>query len=139
MKPAAEPRLPNVNPDVLEKLPPVLRAVVRALGVARADAFLRAYGGVCVELPAQKDAGYGLTAEELAALRFTLRPHLIGAGRVYLPKVDKLIIIARNAMIRRERSNTSVRRLALRYDLTMRHVTGICREHPDDDPQYDLF
>ncbi|MDR0700961.1 MAG: hypothetical protein LBF61_00895 [Azoarcus sp.] len=126
--------LPPVSGDILATLPPVLRAVVRALGVRRAQEWLRDYGGVNVVIPRAHTTALGLSDAELRCLRATLALHLDAGGRVWLPKADKLLIRARDAAIRRERAQTSISRLAGRYGLSSRHIVNICREGVDGEP-----
>ena len=59
------------------------------------------------------------------------------AGRVWMPKADKLFNRARDTQIRKERRHTSISALARAHDLSSRHILNICRE--DDDRQFDLF
>jgi hypothetical protein len=134
------PTLPFVFGDILAALPPVLRAIVRALGVRRAQEWLHEHGGVNVVIPRRHSTVLGLTDAELRTLRATLAPHLDASGRVWLPKPDKLLIRARNAAIRRERAQTSIARLARRYALSSRQILNICREGEGDDAkQLPLF
>lgn len=128
---------PVVDEELLGLLPPVVRAIVRALGFARSREFLAAYGGVNRNIPQYKSSGLGLTQEELARLRNTLQPHMDSNDRVWLPKADKLFQITRNAQIRKDRNNASIDKLARQYDLSSRQIVNICRE--DDDRQFDLF
>jgi len=129
MEPAV--RLHAVDDELLRTLPPVLRAVVRALGFRRAQEWLQDYGGVSVTLPLYKADALELTSDELKAMRHTLAPHLDADGRFWAPKADKILIKVRDAQIRRERYSTSIKALARRYRITDRHVLNICRE---DDP-----
>lgn len=128
---------PAVDPELLRTLPPVLGAVVRALGFGRAKAFLVKHGGVNVNVPKHRSSGLGLTHEELQRLRETLAPHMDAAGRVWMPKPDKLFIRVRDAQIRQERDRTSINALAHKNHLSSRHILNICRE--GDDRQFDLF
>jgi hypothetical protein len=128
MKYADAPTLPAVNDDLLHTLPPVLRAVVRALGFVRAYEWLHAFGGVRITLPLHKTSALDLTDAELQAMRHTLAPHLNTDGRFWAPKVDKIMIQLRDEQIRKERHSTSIRVLARRYRLSSRHVLNICRE-----------
>lgn len=130
---------PACDPELLASLPPVLRAIVRALGFTRAREWLADHGGVGWNVPAYRPATLGLLPDELARLRLTLAPHMDAAGRVSLPKVDKLFHRARNTQIRRERPYTSLRALALKHRLTVRQVMNICREVEDERDQLDLF
>jgi len=106
----------------------VLRAIVRALGLRRAQEWLQHFGGVSIILPQYRTDALSLSADELQAMRATLAPHLDAAGRFWAPKVDKILIRARNNQIRRERSNTSIRVLSRRHNLTDRQILNICRE-----------
>lgn len=128
---------PAVDEELLKTLPPVLRAVVRALGFTRAREWLANHGGVNVVIPARRSHALGLDADELARLRVTLARHLDAAGRCWLPKADKLFIRVRDAQIRKDRMHTSISNLARHHRLTSRQILNICRE--SDDRQYDLF
>lgn len=134
---SAELGFPAVDEELLKTLPAVLRAVVRALGFGRAKEWLMEKGGVNVSIPAWRTQALGLTADELTRLRATLAPHLDAAGRVWMPKADKLFIRVRDAQIRKDRPAASIKMLAHRNRLSSRHILNICRE--DDDCQFDLF
>lgn len=128
---------PAVDTELLRTLPPVLGAVVRALGFGRAKAFLVDHGGVNVCIPKFRSASLGLEADELERLRETLAPHMDAQGRVWMPKPDKLFIRVRDAQIRKDKSRTSINALARQNHLSSRHILNICRE--GDDRQFDLF
>lgn len=128
---------PYVDEDLLRTLPPVLRAVVRALGFGRARDFLSEHGGVNVSIPLHRSRVLGLSDMELPRLREHLAPHLDAAGRIWLPKADKLFIRVRDAQIRKDRHHTSIRVLAHQNHLSSRQILNICRE--DDDRQFALF
>lgn len=128
---------PDVDEELLKTLPPLLKAVVRALGFGRARRWLADYGGVNVTFPAFRDHAMNLEPDELIRLRVTLAAHLDVDGRCWLPKVDKLFNRVRDAQIRRERLCASISTLARRHNLSSRQIVNICRE--DDDRQYDLF
>lgn len=130
---------PAVDPDLLATLPPVLRAVVRALGYLRAREWLREYGGVNVNVPLRKERALGLEADELDRLREVLAPHLDALGRVWLPKADKLLALSRNASIRGEAHKQSINAQARAYGLSSRQILNIRREENDEKPQFDLF
>lgn len=132
-----EDSFPAVDEELLKTLPPVLRAVVRALGFGRAREWLSDHGGVNVSIPAYRTQALGLEPDELARLRVTLAPHLDAAGRCWMPKADKLFIRVRDAQIRKDRMHSSINSLARRERLSSRQILNICRE--DDDRQYDLF
>lgn len=128
---------PVVDEEVLCTLPPVLRAVVKALGFGRARDFLATHGGINQHIPKYKSQALGLSDEELARLRITLADHIDAAGRIWLPKPDKLFNMVRNTQIRRDKSHMSINGLAKAHQLSSRHILNICRE--TDDRQFDLF
>jgi hypothetical protein len=128
---------PPVDEELLKTLPPVLRAVVRALGFGRARAWLADHGGINAAIPLYRTEALGLTREELARLRQMLAPHLDAAGRLWLPKADKLFQRVRDAQIRKDRHHTSINTLARRNNLSSRQILNICRE--TDDRQFTLF
>lgn len=131
---------PANDPELLATLPPVLRAIVRALGFGRAREWLADNGGVPWNVPAFRVTSRGLEADELTRLRRALLPHMDAAGRVTLPKADKLFLRIRDTQIRKERPYTSLNKLARAYNLTVRQITNICGEETDDDGrQVDLF
>lgn len=95
---------PPVDAEVLSTLPPVLRAVVKALGFVRAREFLEAHGGINQNIPVKRSLALGLQDDELQRLRVTLEPHMDAASRVWLPKPDKLFNLVRNTQIRKDRN-----------------------------------
>lgn len=128
---------PAVDDELLRTLPPVLRAVVRALGFGRAREWLIDHGGVNVTLPSRSVYAQGLEPDELARMRVTLAPHTDETGRCWMPKADKLFIRVRDAHIKQERNHASINTLARRHRLSSRQILNICRE--GDDRQFDLF
>lgn len=116
---------PPVDAELLGNLPPVLRAVVRALGFGRAREFLESRGGAPIWVPTVKQSAWGLTPDEMARLRETLEPHLNTSRRITLPKVDKLFLHYRNEQIVRERGMRTARDIAQTNALTVRHVLNI--------------
>lgn len=128
---------PSVDEALLRSFPPVLHAVVRALGYTRARDFLHLQGGVNVSIPKHHSQTLGLQPDELNRLRHSLAAHLDANGRVTLPKADKLIIRVRDTQIRRDKQYSSIRLLAHQYNLSSRQIQNICRE--GDDRQLDLF
>lgn len=136
-KPARPLSWPAVDDDLLSTLPPVLRGVVMALGFMRAREFLSAHGGVNVCIPKHRATALGLDAEELARLRQALSLHMDAAGRVWMPKADKLFQRARDTQIRKDRQSHSIASLARTYDLSSKQICNICRE--GEDRQFDLF
>jgi hypothetical protein len=135
--PECENSFPSVDEELLKTLPPVLRAVVQALGFGRSREWLSDHGGVNVSVPTYRTQALGLEPDELARLRKTLAPHLDAAGRCWMPKADKLFIRARDAQIRQDRHKSSINKLARLNNLSSRQILNICRE--DDERQFDLF
>lgn len=130
---------PVVDPCLLAKLPPIVRAVVKALGFARAQEWLRDYGGVNVHVPIKKCRALGLQDDELNRLRQVLVPHLDANQRISLPKADKLLAMARNAVIIGTADRDSIARQARLYNLSGRHITNIRRKGRNNDGQLDIF
>lgn len=130
---------PTVDPELLKGLPPIHRAVVRALGIGPATRVLSEYGGVNQHISKRKARIFGLSETETARLREALKPHIDATGRCPLPKVDKLYRQARNAEIRArhdpDQRGQSLRSLAREHYLTSRQVQNIVR----DDDQLSLF
>lgn len=107
-------------------LPPVTRRIVSAIGVANTMRLLKARGGIRLWLPKNGDRsavlidilGRDQTTQLLAAFP--------DADVLSLPKADKLLAQIRDAAIRHEHAaGDSLTTLALRYDLTERHVLNI--------------
>jgi hypothetical protein len=139
--PLADPRClppdyPQVSSEFLDTLPPVLRAIVRALGFPRAVEWLRDHGGISLYVPLV--CGLGLDKAEVTRMRYALRNHMDELGRVTLPKSDKLLNHFRDRQIREERRRSKLVTLALRYHLTTRQVQNICNKD-DSDPNLSLF
>lgn len=116
---------PELEDDVLQQLPPVLRAIVKALGFARAKIFLDEFGGLPFKLPKVSDTKLGLMTDELKRLRVTLKPHLDADNRIALPKVDKLFAHVRNQAILEGKDKDSITSQARQYNLTTRQVLNI--------------
>jgi hypothetical protein len=129
---------PDVAPELLATLPPVLRAVVKALGFARAQEWLRDHGGVNIHLPQRKSKTLGLNPDELARLRVTLAPHLDASNRFTCPKADKLLAVHRNHAIIINAYRESIAQQARVYNLSSRQITNI-RSMADTGTQMDLF
>lgn len=128
---------PEVDAELLRTLPPLLVAVVRALGFGRARIFLLRHGGVNFNVPKKNGDAIDLTPDEFDRLCETLEPHMDENRRIWLPKPDKLFIRVRDRKIRQDKSINSIKELAREYDLSSRHILNICRER--DDRQLDLF
>lgn len=130
---------PEVPDNILKMLPPVLRAIVRALGITRATRWLKTYGGIYIYLPKMSTYTLDLTKEELVRMQIALNPHISSKRIVTIPKADKIMAIIRNQQIRADRRRLSLSCLARRNNLTIRHIGNICRAKQDDDPQKELF
>lgn len=130
---------PDVPDNILKMLPPVLRAIVRALGISRATCWLKTYGGIYIYLP--KIAAYALelTREEIIRMQIALEPHVSAKRIVTIPKADKILAHIRNEQIRADRKNLSLSALARRNNLTTRHIINICNSKPDSVTQAELF
>ncbi|WP_300434782.1 hypothetical protein [Zoogloea sp.] len=126
---------PDVDPELLKGLPPIHRAVVRALGIGPATRFLTEYGGVNQHIPKRKARAFGLSEAEFARLREALARHTDATGRCPIPKVDKIYRQARDAQIRADHARQSLRGLAREHYLTSRQVQNIVR----DEDQLSLF
>lgn len=116
---------PPIDEEALQPLPPVLRAMVKALGFGRASVFLQEYGGLPFTLPKLKDSKMGLLPDELERLRVTLKPHLDADNRIALPKADKLLAYVRDQEIIKHKDSDSIVKQARQYHLTTRHVLNI--------------
>ena len=127
---------PHTDPAILATLPPVLRGVVKALGLNRARQWLIDRGGVNITLPMRQ--GQGLSQEETKRLRQALADHMDGTGRIWLPKADKLLKYARDQQIRIERHHQSINKLARHYHLSSRQIVNICNEETNNQ-QGNLF
>ncbi|MGV3581900.1 MAG: hypothetical protein ACO1N8_06310 [Methylophilus sp.] len=124
---------PAIDEEVLRTLPPVLRAVVKALGFARASQILDEYGGINHNIPKVKKIALGLDELELVRLRITMQPHMDAAGRIWLPKPDKLFMHVRNEQIFKNKSHISINRQALEYKLSNRQIMNIRKSLTKDE------
>lgn len=129
---------PEVDPGLLESLPSVLRAIVKALGYARASEWLQDHGGINIHIPLHKPQALGLEAAELNRLRQVLQPHLDSNQRLWCPKADKLLAKARNACIINNADRESIAQQARIYKLSSRQITNI-RGEGINWQQADLF
>lgn len=129
---------PDVDPELLATLPPVLRAIVKALGYARAAEWLQDHGGINIHIPLHKPKALGLDADELNRLRQVLQPHLDSNNRLWCPKADKLLAKARNACIINNSHRESIAQQARIYKLSSRQITNI-RSEGVNWQQADLF
>lgn len=129
---------PDVDQSLLATLPPVLRAIVKALGFVRAQEWLRDHGGVNVHIPIHKSPALGLSDDELARLAQLLEPHMDSNRRFWCPKPDKLFMIHRNNAIINGAHRESIARQARQFNLSSRQITNI-RRQADTGVQVDLF
>lgn len=124
--------------ELLKNLPPVLRAIIKALGLVKAQDLLLKFGGTSISIPKHHSVKMGLSDDDLKALRLELENHLINDNRLSLPKIDKIFISFRNYEIRTARQKNSLNELALMYNLTSRQIQNICVVESDI-TQCDLF
>ncbi|MDE2468842.1 MAG: hypothetical protein KGL35_08880 [Bradyrhizobium sp.] len=114
----------DISLDV-RMLPPQIRRIVRAIGIAQAFVLLRWRGGRRLKLP--RDGA----RSELAAIIGTAALEALvaefGAQEILtLPKVDKMILQLRDRQMHVEHAGgSSVPQLAGLYGLTTRHVLNI--------------
>lgn len=126
-----------------QQLPPQLRRLVRAIGLPATSTLLKARGGTRLML-GKNVAGATLLLELIGpAHTKALLETFEGATELMLPKADKLLAQARDRAIRSEHAEgISLMVLALRYDLTTRHILNIVSGQPqarNDSAQPDLF
>lgn len=119
---------PEVDDEVLKQAPPVMRAIVKALGFGRASEFLQQHGGLPFMLPKVKETKRGLMADEIQRLRITLLPFLNARNMVDLPKADKLLSHMRNQEIMSHKDKESITQQARKYNLTKRQVQNLRNE-----------
>lgn len=111
---------------------PMLRRLIRAIGIGGTTALLRWRGGCRLCLP--HDPRRSELAQYLSIGQVQALIETFGAGNpVTLPKPDKLYLQARNCEIRVAHvQGDSLADLALRYGLTTRHIMNICASDDDD-------
>ena len=126
----------SITDDLLKSMPPILRGIIKALGLKKAQMLLMRFGGTTIVIPKTHSKKLGLSEEDLLALHRELDKHLTN-DRITLPKVDKIFIGLRNLEILNARHEKSLSELALEYGLCVRHIQNICRK--DDSSQIDLF
>ena len=109
-------------------LPPQLRRLVRALGVADTLRLLKHRGGTRLEFPDKGTRGFLVELLGLEQTRALLNA-FEGQPRIDLPKLDKITTQIRDREIRADHAaGISVTTLAVRHDLTMRQIWNICQE-----------
>lgn len=116
---------------------PMLRRLIRAIGIGGTTALLRWRGGCRLCLP--HDPRRSELAQYLSIGQVQALIDTFGAGNpVTLPKPDKLYLQARNSEIRVSHAQgDSLAELALRYGLTTRHIMNIVAANDDDGGQSD--
>lgn len=122
--------------DLLKSMPPILKGIIKALGLKKAQMFLMRFGGTTIVVPKTHSQKLGLSTEDLQALHTQLEKHIID-DRITLPKVDKIFIGLRNLEIIEKRHEKSLSELAIDYGLCVRHIQNICRKNESE--QTDLF
>lgn len=116
---------PTVEEEDLKPFPPVIRAVVKALGFGHATKFLEQNGGRPVLIPKYKSTSLGIDRLQLQRLRESLADHMINSDYVTLPKADKLLAHKRNQIILAEMNHKSIQKQAKENNLTTRSVVLI--------------
>lgn len=120
----------DIEAGDIRRLPPSLRAVVAALGIARACQFLDKFGGTRRSIDHGQIRQF-LRQDEYQRLCDNFGQFLDYERKIILPKTDKLIQILRNyALVRDRMAGASLSQLARKYRLTSRHVINIC-QNPD--------
>ena len=115
-----------VESDV-QLLPPVLRIVAQAAGIAAALRLVEQRGGVAVYVPHSAQAGHELaTLVGLAGLQALCRAY--PGEHVVVPMARAALTEIRNRQLRADRASSSVRDLSLRYGLHRRRVQQILAE-----------
>lgn len=110
---------------------PMLRRLIRAIGIGGTTALLRWRGGCRLCLP--HDPRRSELAQYLSVGQVQALIDTFGAGsRITLPKPDKLYLQARNREIRDAHTRDSLAALAMRYGLTTRQIMNIVAVNDDD-------
>ncbi len=122
-----------VNPNLL---PPQIRAFIQIIGLPDTIILLESKGGTFIRIPfeakgSQLESIIGLSAANKLC-------EVMGGQKKELPKPDKILTQLRNHAIRNARKNMSASQVALKFNLTRRHVINLT---PDDieNPTDDLF
>lgn len=116
-----------VESDV-QLLPPVLRIVAQAAGIAAALRLVEQRGGVAVYVPHSAQAGHELaTLVGLAGLQALCKAY--PGEHLVVPMARAALTEIRNRQLRADRANgSSVRELSLGYNLHRRRVQQILAE-----------
>lgn len=129
------PKNKDDKDDIERYLPPIPRAVYRALGLTRAIEFLCEFGGTNVRIAAGERSKLipFLSADEFAHLRTSLEPHVHPySRRLSLPKSDHLLKTMRNFDIAAQADCQSLKEQARQYNLTTRWVLELRKKHAAD-------
>lgn len=119
-------------------LTPMLRRLVRSIGLPHTLTLLAKRGGLPLEVPRRGRSSVILVDLIGAAAADCLAEEFAGTDAITLPMADKLHAQIRNRAIRAERSRASLSALASRYGLTRRQIVNIAgEEEPERHP--DLF
>jgi hypothetical protein len=116
-----------MDEELLKKLPPVLKIIIKTLGIKRGKEFLLQHGGRTVYFAKISTDNLNLSCEELTALNSALHIFLNADNKITLPKADKISIHFRNIEIRQKKSTHSLTELAAMYHLTTRHISNIIK------------
>lgn len=130
--------LPPIDPALL---PPLIKRLLRAIGVPATLQLLQAQGGLPLKIPQKFSPQLAELVGEVGVIALIRE---FGAGTIItLPMPDKIVAMIRDAAIwseqdTGERISTQVRR----YGLTKRWIIEIRKRRnqaPDETPQTDLF
>lgn len=120
-------------------LPLGMQEIADAIGVPAALALIQAFGGVGLYVPKRFDPEHGLCALIGPAALIKLI-EIRGGEAVEIPRALASARAERDACMRRDRSmGASQRELALRYQMTERHVRNRLQREEEDDNQIGLF
>ncbi|GAB6139899.1 hypothetical protein JCM14076_06280 [Methylosoma difficile] len=137
------PTINQLNDEEIEAIrstfTPVMRAIVGALGIVRAQEFLKQHGGTYITLPKHDGSRLGLNTEELTKLHQALADHLRNDCHIALPKADRIFNVFRNIELRLNRHQYTLNELATMAGISSRHVQNICKQVKVDSLQDDLF
>lgn len=120
-----------VDPNLL---PPQIRFYINIIGLPDTLKLLQRKGGTFLRIPLE--AKNTLLEDILGNESASKLCEVIGGEIKELPKADKILIQIRNHAIRNARKNMSLTQVALKFNLTRRHVINLT---PDEEPIDDLF
>ncbi len=141
-----EAELAGVN---LKRLVPLVRRLVEVIGIVHTFSLLKARGGVPLRVPVSADRDSATLLKGILPDDAVLKLCATWPGQwLNLPKADRIITQVRDYYLRAEREQLSRNDTALRYHLTPRQISNICKYDDDkvikppkpvDDRQVDLF